>query len=194
MVWGSVSHHHLGIRHAQEMVGLIRWRRQNITPLRSSFTARNRMQEKSARAIHPRLLMGLSWWKPAVSDAIPLTRKQRKSIRREAWDLVGWPRKILFAAVFTGLIMGADGITRLVDSGASWISRGVLYAVLMSLAWWISDKIVLREFARSSRMVVRNYGFDVCLDCGYWLRGLDPNIEKCPECGADRQPHVDRPN
>ena len=30
-------------------------------------------------------------------------------------------------------------------------------------------------------------GFDVCLSCGYWLRGLGEDVKHCPECGAARE-------
>ena len=33
---------------------------------------------------------------------------------------------------------------------------------------------------------IRLEGFDVCLGCGYWLRGLDETIKTCPECGTER--------
>ncbi|MCH8824643.1 MAG: hypothetical protein IH984_14180 [Planctomycetes bacterium] len=33
---------------------------------------------------------------------------------------------------------------------------------------------------------IRLEGYDVCLGCGYWLRGLDETIRACPECGTDR--------
>ena len=28
----------------------------------------------------------------------------------------------------------------------------------------------------------------VCAACGYWLRGLGDDIERCPECGSQREP------
>ena len=38
---------------------------------------------------------------------------------------------------------------------------------------------------------IRLEGYDVCLGCGYWLRGLDETIRACPECGEQRKPLVD---
>ena len=35
---------------------------------------------------------------------------------------------------------------------------------------------------------IRLEGFDVCLKCGYWLRGLGDEISNCPECGTKREP------
>ena len=37
------------------------------------------------------------------------------------------------------------------------------------------------------RRVMREHGHDICLKCGYWLRGLAGDIKRCPECGADRE-------
>jgi hypothetical protein len=30
-------------------------------------------------------------------------------------------------------------------------------------------------------------GFDICIECGYWLRGLGDDVKECPECGAKRE-------
>ncbi len=38
------------------------------------------------------------------------------------------------------------------------------------------------------RRAMRELAFDVCLKCGYWLRGLDDSVERCPECGTLREP------
>ena len=35
---------------------------------------------------------------------------------------------------------------------------------------------------------IRLEGFDICLKCGYWLRGLGDEITNCPECGTKREP------
>ena len=34
---------------------------------------------------------------------------------------------------------------------------------------------------------IRLEGFDICLKCGYWLRGLGDEITNCPECGTMRE-------
>jgi hypothetical protein len=33
---------------------------------------------------------------------------------------------------------------------------------------------------------VRRCGHDICISCGYWLRGLENDAERCPECGDPR--------
>ncbi len=39
------------------------------------------------------------------------------------------------------------------------------------------------RFAPLVRRVLRQYGYRVCIKCGYWLRGLATDAERCPECG-----------
>jgi len=39
-----------------------------------------------------------------------------------------------------------------------------------------------------TRHALREAGYDVCLRCGYWLRGLPDDIKRCPECGTAREP------
>ena len=41
---------------------------------------------------------------------------------------------------------------------------------------------------------LRVSGFEVCLQCGYWLRGLGDDVKRCPECGAAREAMPATPN
>ena len=66
-----------------------------------------------------------------------------------------------------------------------WLFPAMM-ALLIPANWiWISlvgGLIFRREYYYRMRLE----GFDVCLSCGYWLRGLDESIKVCPECGAMR--------
>jgi hypothetical protein len=42
-------------------------------------------------------------------------------------------------------------------------------------------------YVKPIRMVMREKGYDLCLECGYNLRGLGGEIQRCPECGALRE-------
>jgi hypothetical protein len=42
-------------------------------------------------------------------------------------------------------------------------------------------------YVRPMRRALREMGYDVCVRCGYWLRGLDNTVVQCPECGAARE-------
>jgi hypothetical protein len=41
-------------------------------------------------------------------------------------------------------------------------------------------------YARPVRLAMRELGHDICVDCGYRLHGLGPDIRACPECGSAR--------
>ncbi len=42
--------------------------------------------------------------------------------------------------------------------------------------------------ARNTYAELRRRGYEVCPGCGYALRGLEPDAERCPECGREREP------
>lgn len=61
----------------------------------------------------------------------------------------------------------------------SW-AVGVLGALLI---WWYSRHLYAKAIFRTAR----TYGYDICGECGYWLRGLGDDVKHCPECGAERR-------
>lgn len=65
--------------------------------------------------------------------------------------------------------------------GASLVSLATV-AVGMTLGYWLLWGICSRAF----RSAMREIGRDVCVECGYWLRGLGNEISQCPECGTPR--------
>ncbi len=66
--------------------------------------------------------------------------------------------------------------------GASMAS---LATVIVGLV--IGYRILWSIWRRAFRGAMREIGRDVYLGCGYWLRGLDDEIRRCPECGRDRE-------
>lgn len=52
-----------------------------------------------------------------------------------------------------------------------------LFMVPTALTW---------RLKRYVHRALREQGYDLCRECGYWLRGLHKGVKKCPECGADR--------
>lgn len=65
--------------------------------------------------------------------------------------------------------------------GASAVSLAVVLAGF-ALGHWLLWGLLLRAF----RGAMREIGRDVCTECGYWLRGLDDEVTRCPECGGAR--------
>ena len=64
----------------------------------------------------------------------------------------------------------------------------ILLLLLWSLGSWIWGCLVVGVFGRSEYLHrLRLEGFDVCLKCGYWLKGLSEDVKQCPECGWRRE-------
>ncbi|MCK4871675.1 MAG: hypothetical protein KAS72_03010 [Phycisphaerales bacterium] len=143
----------------------------------------------------------MSWiWPSFVDRELPLTREQRRAIDRDAWKM--WFRNrwnfILYMLVPISYVLalpllrdaagmlagtlGADGL------GQRMVRAGVV--ILLPAACFVLAGAVLQRwrFAPCVYEATRRHGCDVCTRCGYWLRGLDDDAQRCPECGARREP------
>lgn len=58
--------------------------------------------------------------------------------------------------------------------------------MIVALFWPWSAWMFRSLYVRPVRMAMREAGYDLCLGCGYELRGLDESITRCPECGEKR--------
>lgn len=123
----------------------------------------------------------LSFWKRAklAWRRVPL-RTLPSSMRRE---------------MRRGRIIGICGLMLPVvvfNSVLDLFSSGVgLFVLLLVFAptLWIWGCLLYGLVSRPEHYHrIRLEGFDVCLKCGYWLRGLGDEITNCPECGAEREP------
>jgi DNA-directed RNA polymerase subunit RPC12/RpoP len=134
-----------------------------------------------------------------IDPAIPIDARGRRIIRRAAWrrwnenpvkgisfGLLGSAPIFLTAFLPAGVVKRELSITALVLIGITFAIY--LYALSLILRRFSYAPCVFRE--------LREDGYDVCLRCGYWLRGLGEDIETCPECGSQRVPlgkrHTDR--
>ena len=143
----------------------------------------------------------MSWiWPEYINRELSLTRKERKAVHRDAWKL-WWADKrnvalyltlpasylltVFFASDVGGRVatfIGASGmIHRLFRAGAPF--------VLFVICFVVGGAVLQRSrFAPCVYQATRRHGYDVCIKCGYWLRGLSADIQHCPECGAGREP------
>ena len=48
-------------------------------------------------------------------------------------------------------------------------------------------------YVEPMRLTMRAHGYDLCVGCGYDLRGLGPDVGCCPECGHERDVLPDDP-
>ena len=127
------------------------------------------------------------------SRDIPMTPSQRRAINREATKC-WWrrPRNAVLAAAFVLVWMFLS--RWLIDYVDEHITRHGAYARiavefgLLGVYLFTLVTVVLRyDYAPLVRRVARQRGHDICLHCGYWLRGLPDDIARCPECGARRE-------
>ncbi|MHC5108320.1 MAG: hypothetical protein ACYTHJ_00405 [Planctomycetota bacterium] len=142
----------------------------------------------------------MSWiWPDYFHHDLRLTKQERKEIHRDAWRL-WWSRKsnialyamlpifYLLTVFFAGdvggrvaTLIGAGGlIHRLFRAGAP-IALFVFCFILGGAA------LQRLRFAPCVFRATRQHGYDVCIKCGYWLKGLDASIKRCPECGIARE-------
>ena len=74
----------------------------------------------------------------------------------------------------------------------SWTDSNHGLLLLLLFLWlpgsWIWCCLVSGVVGRSEYIHrLRLEGFDVCLKCGYWLKGLSEDVKQCPECGWRRE-------
>lgn len=66
------------------------------------------------------------------------------------------------------------------------------YFMLMIPLLAVCMLVALAQLRRWSRrplvlLALRHYGYEVCVRCGYYLKGVPADSKKCPECGAARE-------
>ncbi len=142
--------------------------------------------------------MNLRWLLFDYADPdLPLSFWKRQKI---AWRLVLiWklPRsarrgRIVFVLAFAvPQILVVSSLPRLIDGFANAWFAGTwpLAIVALAVALWIWGCILYGLLSRAEHYHrIRLEGFDICLKCGYWLRGLAEDVTNCPECGTKREP------
>jgi hypothetical protein len=76
---------------------------------------------------------------------------------------------------------------RLDNTRLEWVTfttAPMLFGGVLTLNWLFTRLRATPFIYRA----LREAGYDVCLRCGYWLRGLGDDVTVCPECGAQREP------
>jgi len=147
----------------------------------------------------------MSWiWPEYIHRDLPLTKQQRKAVHRDAWRLWSANRwnivlyvtlpafyllTVFFASDVGGWIatsIGAPGlIHKLFRAGAPF--------ALFVVCFVVGGAVLQRcRFAPCVYRATRRHGYDVCPNCGYWLKGLGESTDSCPECGTQRQPMPER--
>ena len=123
-----------------------------------------------------------------VDEAVPLTKQQRKTARDNAW--LQWRSYKLniciYIAVPITIICAYAYALYLLDKylgGNISDTVNVLGTICFYISLWMGWRLMQHfRFAPHYRAAVCKLGYDICVGCGYWLRGLDKSIKACPEC------------
>lgn len=108
-------------------------------------------------------------------------------------DDTGAPRRIVplsllvVVAIACGVAAGMTGyvLTRFVKGlPRGWVTASCVGVALVVTG--VCSRLHWRSQRRQLRAAMRRHGFDLCLRCGYWLKGLSRDQTRCPECGAPR--------
>ncbi|MCH7847838.1 MAG: hypothetical protein IIB53_05690 [Planctomycetes bacterium] len=140
--------------------------------------------------------MNLRW---LLFDHVPpelrLNAEQRRDLgSRIAVNGIPWSlrKEALCFGLGILLVMLWFAITnRIADLTTSWFGSdaGFLHLIWLWMGLWVIITGVNHLFARPrTYKALREMGYDTCLKCGYWLRGLAEDVTNCPECGAKREP------
>ena len=127
-----------------------------------------------------------------IDEAIPLTKYQRKLARDKAWWI--WRSYKLNICIYLivpiTVVGGYSLVIQLLEnfmstklSGWASVMCSLGYPLLLLMAFRLMQHF---RFAPHYRSAVHEFGYNVCVGCGYWLRGLDKSIKACPECGFRR--------
>ena len=95
----------------------------------------------------------------------------------------GAGRRADLIGLMAGLpILGAYMLWRLGPGGSrsSFLPMILALYVISALAAYLTRRPFIRH-------ALREMGYELCEDCGYWLRGLGDDVKHCPECGAARE-------
>jgi hypothetical protein len=140
--------------------------------------------------------MNIRWlWGNYIEPEWKLSRQDVRTVHRLVKEqYIRSSRLVAVTLLWLLIIFGSLGLLQQHIAGmlagigmgtlTSWsLSKALIIAPLMMLALWSFRMI----YTRPVRRAMRDLGYDVCINCGYWLRGLGEGTMRCPECGADRE-------
>ena len=140
--------------------------------------------------------MNVRWlWFDHFPPELDLTREQRRlaSIRasqhrKQEPNYRGAQRRytlyffVIFAVGFVAYWLWIDKLIQ--TRRMNFLTPSVVFMVM---TYGIMAFGMHRTRTPFIRRALRDMGYDICENCGYWLRGLGEDAKQCPECGANRE-------
>lgn len=136
--------------------------------------------------------MNLRWLLGNFTD--PQYKLPRKEQFRLSWvahekylseaKFWGWTAIIVAPAIIALGLLGRmlDAMGYGGENMAYLIGLGIMLLIFWPWCAWMYRYTYIKPIRRA----MREEGFDLCIECGYELRGLPDDVTKCPECGSDR--------
>ena len=137
--------------------------------------------------------MNLRWLVGNFTDPqYNLSAREQFRVTAVAHDrYVTWGRFLARTAAviapFVLLLLAAEPVLGRLGYAASSPAYAAAMLILIVLFWPWSAWMYRSLYLRPVRKAMRDVGYDLCLRCGYELRGLDSTITRCPECGGERE-------
>lgn len=126
-------------------------------------------------------------WPDYITPDLRLSDADRRNIRIDALAQVQESHRWKsFVGVMLLLVVGTTWILIYFEVSGPWQT----FSIVCINAVGLTAFAMFRRHAigRFYRIAVRHKGYNVCIGCGYWLRGLDGPQARCPECGRHSEP------
>ena len=134
----------------------------------------------------------MKWnWRWMIGDYVPresgLRRTERRSITKQAM-------KASVGSVIPAVYGGCCGVifASTLTMGRNIASLPIVFLYVMLLALFLNYMMGF-WFARRSwpaiHQELNRRGIELCWECNYQLKGLGPEITRCPECGEPLARH-----
>ncbi len=158
-------------------------------PESTKATAPSRRRRKSIFAFTLKGLEELDHF-PSAEAREEALRDVEKSIR---WWEVFFGIVVIAGAVISVNIFvrwALDWMIPTMDPTAREILDTLRILVMIAIGFLVMRALHRWGMARDLRKRLIACGVPVCEGCGYVLRGLPPEVKKCPECGAEIEENV----
>lgn len=137
-----------------------------------------------------------------VDPALELSAEQRQRVRLRGLfnpPMIGDPgfrppksARVSWLALLVATLTPAAGMMLgfgaffLFFKGSNLWGIPVMFAVQIISTWLLLALVGKYTWKPLVCAELREMGYDVCPRCGYWLRGLNDDVQQCPECGEAR--------